>query len=419
MQLKKFKPLIVSGTCLLLYFGTLKNIDAQIIFKSGNPEMLVYQLLTNDQSGVKIINVSFSGDPRSMAAYYCSDDSFPVKNGLILCTGVAEKAGMPNESSSAGTARFTPGDKRLEKIAKAYTTDAAILEVTFIANSNEISFEYFFASEEYPEFVNKGVNDIFAFWIEGPGYSTPYNMAILPDTGDPITVDNINDKKNAIFYIANPFWAPATPLNPNPPAPGRFSFIFQYDGMTTILPAKANVQAYQTYKITMAIADVGDNIYDSGVFIKMRSLKSSGKIQPITYGLNNELTRKSNLMELVNLHNSGDSVKFSKSIKFDFNSYDVLDDDTLALNKIVTILKQYFDARIKLVGHTDDVGSQQYNLDLSLLRAKSVGQYFIDNGIAASRIETDGQGKISPVDKSGTDLARGKNRRVEFILYKE
>lgn len=417
MHLGSFKLLKVLLTNYLLIFSFIPAVNAQILFKTDNPEILASKLISNDSSGIKIKNVHYSGDPLSIAAYYCSSDKFPVKNGLMLCTGVAERAGYPNESSSSGTARFTPGDKRLERLAKGYTTDAAILEVTFVANSDEVSFVYFFASEEYPEFVNKGVNDVFAFWIEGPGYDQPYNMAVLPETGDPITVDHVNEERNSSYYISNPFWIPWTPENPNPPAPGEFSYIFQYDGMTIALPAKAKVQAYQTYTLTMAIADVGDNIYDSGVFIKSRSLKSSGKKQPINTGLSNELNIKNNLIEFNNFHNTGDSIKFSKSIKFDFNSYEILPDDTLALDEIATILNQYFDAKIKLIGHTDDVGTQQYNLDLSLLRAKAVGQYFIENGIAVNRIKMEGKGKSRPVDKSNTEVARKKNRRVEFIIY--
>jgi outer membrane protein OmpA-like peptidoglycan-associated protein len=331
-----------------------------------------------------------------------------------MTTGMALWAGYPNDSRSSGCAMFTPGDNRLEKIAGARTSDAAILEIEFVANTDEVSFEYFFASEEYPEYVNKGVNDVFAFFIEGPGYDTLYNMAKLPTTGEPITIDHVNAQRNSEFYIENKPWRGYDIDNPG----NSLASVFQFDGMTTLLEAKAKIRPYATYKLTMAIADVGDNIYDSGVFIKAHSLKSAGKLQPLGPYLKSEIEKRSSLIGASRIRVNGDTVGFDKTINFDFNSYEILPDDTTSLNAVADLLSLFFDAGLVLIGHTDDVGSDQYNLELSMLRAKSVEAYLVERGIEATRIRTEGRGKRQPLTRSQTDSARRKNRRVEFLIFK-
>ena len=187
--------------CLLALTAIFIQSDAQTLFKSKPTRQLVNDLLPRNEFGISITNCQFTGDPRSISTFATTSKMLPIKSGIIMSTGIASWAGYPNDSGSSGCGMFTPGDKRLEMIAGAYTTDAAILEIEFVANSDSISFEYFFASEEYPEFVNKGVNDVFAFFIEGPGYETASNIAVLPTTGEAISVDNINHRHNSTFPI--------------------------------------------------------------------------------------------------------------------------------------------------------------------------------------------------------------------------
>lgn len=402
--------------CLLTLTATICQADAQTLFKSKPTRQLVNDLLPRNEFGISITDCQYTGDPRSISTFATTSKMLPIKSGIIMSTGIASWAGYPNDSGSSGCGMFTPGDKRLEKIAGGdYTTDAAILEIEFIANSDSISFEYFFASEEYPEFVNKGVNDVFAFFIEGPGYDSACNIAILPTTGEPISVDNINHKHNSEFYIGNnERWTGYFAENTN-----DLASLFQYDGMTTLLTAKAKTRPYATYKLTLAIADVGDNVYDSGVFIKSRSLKSIGKLQPIGPHLKSEIEKRKSLIGFDRIRIIGDTVGFDKMVHFDFNSYEILSEDTASLNEIAELLKIFFDAKLKLVGHTDDVGSDEYNLDLSKMRAESVASYLNGHGIRKSRITTDGKGKRNPVTKDQSDAGRRKNRRVEFLIYKD
>ena len=401
-------------TILTALLAATVSAEGQMLFKSKSSKQLVEELLPRNSFGITILNTRFQANPNSIATFITTSDKLPIQSGIIMTTGIVNWAAYPNDSPSSGCAMFTPGDSRLEKIAGARTSDAAILEIEFVANTDEVSFEYFFASEEYPEYVNKGVNDVFAFFIEGPGYDSLYNIAKLPTTGEPISVDNVNAQKNSEFYIENKPWRGFSVDNPGT----SLASIFQFDGMTTVLEAKAKIRPYATYKLTMAIADVGDNIYDSGVFIKSRSLKSIGKLQPIGPYLKSEIEKRMHLIGANRIRVTGDTVGFDKTINFDFNSYEILPDDTTALNEVAGLLEQFFDARLRLIGHTDDVGSDEYNMDLSRMRSRSVANYLIMRGIDKKRIATEGRGKRQPLTYGQTDAERRKNRRVECLIYK-
>ena len=86
------------------------------------------------------------------------------------------------------------------------------------------------------------------------------------------------------------------------------------------------------------------------------------------------------------------------------------------LNKAVRVFKKRTDLRVKIVGHTDDIGTAEYNLDLSRRRAESVRAYLVNKGIVAERIETEGVGFSRPLIKGKTRAARAKNRRIEFQI---
>ena len=401
-------------TILTALFASSFSANGQMSFRSKSSKELVDELLPRNSFGITILKTHFQANPNSIASYVSASDKLPIQSGIILSTGMVSWAGYPNDSPSSGCAMFTSGDKRLEKIAGARTSDAAILEIEFVANTDEVSFEYFFASEEYPEYVNKGVNDVFAFFIEGPGYDTLYNIAKLPTSGEPITVDHVNAERNSEFYIENKRWRGFSIDDPGT----SLASVFQFDGMTTVLEAKAKIQPYATYKLTMAIADVGDNIYDSGVFIKAHSLKSEGKLQPLAPHLKSEIEKRMHLIGANRIRVTGDTVGFDKTVHFDFNSYEILSEDTTSLNAVADLLTIFFDARLLLIGHTDDVGSDEYNMDLSRMRARSVANYLNLHGIENERIITEGRGKRQPVTREQTDAARRKNRRVEFLIYK-
>jgi len=83
------------------------------------------------------------------------------------------------------------------------------------------------------------------------------------------------------------------------------------------------------------------------------------------------------------------------------------------LNLLVSIMKKNPAWKVELSGHTDDKGDNLYNYNLSMNRAKSVGTYLVQSGIAATRVKTLGFGKRRPLKTAKTEEARAINRRVE------
>lgn len=86
------------------------------------------------------------------------------------------------------------------------------------------------------------------------------------------------------------------------------------------------------------------------------------------------------------------------------------------LNQAVKVLEEFANARVKIVGHTDNQGTEAYNLDLSQRRAQSVAAYLIGHGIAAERLEPIGRGEMLAIASNATKEGRAQNRRVEFLV---
>lgn len=224
--------------------------------------------------GVDVSNVTYTGDKRAIGNFYGSTN-IGLKTGLIISSGFA-KGGPegPNNTEGYSENLLQPGDVDLEKLyidSLIKTNDAFVLEFDFIASSDSVSFRYVFASEEYPEFVCSEKNDVFGFFLSGPGISGPYsnnskNIATLPD-GTPVAINYVNGGlangldscilTNSSYYVDN-----------------NNGSTIQYDGFTTVLTAKHNVTCGKTYHIKIAIADGDDNVYDSGIFLEAKSFKS-------------------------------------------------------------------------------------------------------------------------------------------------
>ncbi len=106
----------------------------------------------------------------------------------------------------------------------------------------------------------------------------------------------------------------------------------------------------------------------------------------------------------------------SSEVSFDFNAATIKSSFHSPLNKIAEIMNRYPQTQIVVVGHTDSVGSEQYNLDLSLRRANAVADYLIMRGVMSSRIGTEGHGEMEPVASNATVAGRAQNRRVEIFV---
>ncbi|MFD2892088.1 OmpA family protein [Flavobacterium chuncheonense] len=109
---------------------------------------------------------------------------------------------------------------------------------------------------------------------------------------------------------------------------------------------------------------------------------------------------------------------YAKTILFDTGKSSIKAQSEKVLADIVGILKEYPNAKFTVEGHTDSVGSDKLNMDLSDSRAASVKNYLVENGIDASRLTSKGYGESKPIDTNKTSAGRANNRRVEINLVK-
>lgn len=209
---------------------------------------------------------------------------FPFETGLVMTTGEVSVAAGPN--SGGGSSASIPNyytDPVLQQsgLATATLNGCAALDFDFLAYADTFAFNYVFGSEEYPNFVCATYNDIFIFMLTGPdpvtGVTSTRNVAIVPNTvsatnpnGLPVSISTINggggnnDPGCYNGTYSNYFISSNTGDNG-----------VEYNGRTVELAAEGHILACETYHMHLAIGNVGDNSYDSGVFLEGKSFKSS------------------------------------------------------------------------------------------------------------------------------------------------
>jgi outer membrane protein OmpA-like peptidoglycan-associated protein len=106
-------------------------------------------------------------------------------------------------------------------------------------------------------------------------------------------------------------------------------------------------------------------------------------------------------------------------INFKFGTAEISGADPIpVLEEVVRIMKDNPNINVEIQGHTDNIGTDDANMQLSLRRSEAVKKYVADRGIAASRLTTRGFGEARPIDSNDTDLGRARNRRIEFVVVK-
>lgn len=262
--------------------------SAQItVTNTLTPEQLVQNVLLG--FGVTASNITVNGSPidaqniQGNATFFdAAGTTFPINTGVLLSTGNGVGAVGPNTIGSfTNNTPPTPNvstDPHLNAIASAAPTNGIVLEFDFVPAGDTISFNYMFGSDEYPEFSPSTFNDAFGFFLWGPGISGPYalagypnggaNIALIPGTTTPVTINNVGPTSNPTYYLNNLGGA-------------AYGAAIQYDGVTQdpnsitgLMAANASVFCDSTYHIKLAICNVGDQAYDSGVFLQANSFTS-------------------------------------------------------------------------------------------------------------------------------------------------
>jgi outer membrane protein OmpA-like peptidoglycan-associated protein len=108
-----------------------------------------------------------------------------------------------------------------------------------------------------------------------------------------------------------------------------------------------------------------------------------------------------------------------EGVNFDFDKSFIRQEDVAKLDEDVATLKEWGDVKVEVAGHTDSIGTDDYNIGLSLRRANAVRNYLISKGIAAENLTIKGYGESQPVADNQTAEGRFKNRRVELVPLKQ
>ncbi len=320
-----FKKLLLTGCCALGLFSA----KAQLFIDTNYTiEEMVNGFFGS--SGDSISNISYTGSPVSLAFFEGSQSNIGLNAGLFIGTGEATDAVGPN--ISGGTSGFigNPGHPWLDALIPGYTTfDASIVQLSITPLTDTLRFKYVFASEEYKEFVNTQFNDVFAFFINGPGLPANDSIYVAPDTvytdvyctecvdtflvlteqlcmpipNDTIVCYEAGDTLltyctynfcgiDTILYPGYWYVSPGglnIAMVPNTNLPVAINNLNQFintsyfvendggptvefDAFSTPLWAEVPVIPGETYTVAIAIADAGDGAFDSGIFLSIESI---------------------------------------------------------------------------------------------------------------------------------------------------
>jgi len=214
--------------------------------------------------GITVTSASFQGDAVQSGIYSGALSTIsgivPTDTGVILSTGnvtdFTNSSGTTDTNTQAG---FTTnplggidGDAQLNAVAGMATFDGAILNASFIPTGDMLTMQFVFSSEEYPEYVNGGVNDAFGVWINGS-----FVPATISVAGN-ISIDSVNGGVNQNLYRDNT----------------ADQFNTEMDGFTYVLSFKAPVIPGQVNTIKIGIADGGDSAFDSNLLIMGNSIQT-------------------------------------------------------------------------------------------------------------------------------------------------
>lgn len=271
----------------------LAFLGAILLFSSVSAQLEVNSTLTPDEyvndvllgTGVEATNVQFTGSPVQIGQITGFDPTeFPIEAGLILSTEVANNPaniddGCMDDFIEDGLE--VSGDPDLLNIANSVppligqnfsvnsVNDVCAIEFDFVATGDTIKFNYVFGSDEYLAWINSQYNDIFGFFLSGPGINGPYadnavNLAEVPGS-DPqlaITISSVNNVTNSAYYIDNPA-----------------NEVLCQNGYTVKLTAESEVECGETYHIRLAIADGSDTALESFVILESGSFESNSVVE--------------------------------------------------------------------------------------------------------------------------------------------
>ena len=129
-----------------------------------------------------------------------------------------------------------------------------------------------------------------------------------------------------------------------------------------------------------------------------------------------EEEQRQHALEIERMQDDTLKLSLDSEVSFDFNKADIKPAFRPSLDKLADVLIKYDRTVVHVVGHTDSIGSDAYNMDLSRRRAQAVGDYLMDRGVPPARVRTEGRGESEPRATNDTEAGRQLNRRVEIYV---
>jgi len=271
---------------IILFLCCSSKLFGQIeLTEKGNINDYVLEDLAGP--GVTVTNISLSGFKTQIKAFSQSNTQLGFESGLFICAGLAHICQTFSGDASAGnintnqaaSSNFVNNSSYdlLEQVANQSVRDPVAIEFDFVAQGDLIKLDYIFASEEYPEFNCTNAPDVMGIFIDGPGFDGFTNIATIPGTDIPVGVNTINDgnvgdEGGDIIFCEAPLGSiEYSDLFIN----NRNGDWLEFDGITSALSAEAQIIPCEKYRMVIAVADVSDHLYDSGVFLRAQSLRSN------------------------------------------------------------------------------------------------------------------------------------------------
>jgi gliding motility-associated-like protein len=260
----KFAKNILIFLLLIIAFQSGKAQYIQIDDNQTAQELIENVLINSSCANVS--NITVSGwaftNGNSYGYFNRGTSTFPFQDGVIIATGRALSAIGPNSSLLSEGPTNWLGDIDLQQaINETNTINATVIEFDFLPFANKVSFDYIFSSEQYlsnPNSNQCSYSDGFAFLLKEVGSQDQYtNLAVVPGTAIPVKVPTVRGT-GTICPPANEAYFDAFNGIEHPT---------NYNGQTKILKAESLVTPGVLYHIKLVIADQGNNLYDSAIFL--------------------------------------------------------------------------------------------------------------------------------------------------------
>ena len=300
MKSSRFMDCILRRFLPFFFIGIFSQLSAQDMEVTDattppiTPENLITNIFLGD--GVEVLDVTFSGDPLAVGYFKNALNEVGIDRGILMTSGRAASQDCANgplgadcngTQFSSNDNSSTVSDPDLSAIASGTIHDAAKFSITFIPTSDTLRFKYVFASEEYPEWACSSFNDVFGFFISGPGISGPFqnngiNIAQIPGTSLPVSINNVHPQNGANCPPSYDQYYNDNMNNNGQPV---------YDGFLSVFIAEAVVIPCETYTIKLMVSDVADGIYDTGVFLEAKSFGTGSlQVETVTASLDGTIT---------------------------------------------------------------------------------------------------------------------------------